>query len=90
MFFMSIIFLVISYTLFKIFLDIHQIKYIKSTHVSEDELSSINLTQKYVEKSKLYNIEKLHISIFSTLIQSFVIIIFLSFDGVSLHQYFHY
>ena len=84
MFFMSIIFLVISYTLFKIFLDIHQIKYIKSTHVSEDELSSINLTQKYVEKSKLYNIEKLHISIFSTLIQSFVIIIFLSFDGVSL------
>ena len=84
MFFMSIIFLVISYALFKIFLDIHQIKYIKSTHVSEDELSSINLTQKYVEKSKLYNIEKLHISIFSTLIQSFVIIIFLSFDGASL------
>ena len=84
MFFMSIMFLVISYSLFKILLDLHQIKYIKSTHISDDELRVINLTQEYAEKSKLYNTEKLYISIFNTLIQSFVIIVFLSFDGISI------
>ena len=84
MFFMSIMFLVISYSLFKILLDLHQIKYIKSTHISDDELRVINLTQEYAEKSKLYNTEKLYISIFNTLIQTFVIIVFLSFDGISI------
>ena len=84
MFFMSIMFLVISYSLFKILLDLHQIKYIKSTHISDDELRVINLTQEYAEKSKLYNTEKLYISIFNTLIQSFIIIAFLSFDGISI------
>ena len=84
MLFMSIMFLVISHSLFKILLDLHQIKYIKSTHISDDELRVINLTQEYAEKSKLYNTEKLYISIFNTLIQSFVIIVFLSFDGISI------
>ena len=79
---MSIIFLVISYSLFKILLDLHQIKYIKSTYISDNELRAINLTQEYAEKSRLYNTEKLYISILNTFIQSFVIIIFLSFDGI--------
>ncbi len=81
---MSIIFLVVSYAVFKIFLDLHQVQYIKSTHISDDELRAINLTREYVEKSKSYNTEKLNVSILNTLLQSLVIIVFLSFDGISI------
>ena len=61
MFYISIIILIISYSIFKIFLDIHQIKYIRSSQITDEELESINLTQEYVKKSKAYNIEKLNI-----------------------------
>ena len=84
MFFMSVIILVTAYSVSRIFLDLHQIKYIKSTHISDDELNLIKLNQEYVEKSKLYNIEKLYLSIFNTVIKSSIIIIFLAFDGISL------
>ena len=84
MFFISIIILIISYSIFKIFLDIHQIKYIRSSQITDEELESINLTQEYVKKSKAYNIEKLNMSVFNTLIKSTMIIIFLSFDGMSI------
>ena len=47
-------------------------------------LNLIKLNQEYVEKSKLYNIEKLYLSIFNTVIKSSIIIIFLAFDGISL------
>ena len=84
MFFMSVIILVAAYSVSRILLDLHQIKYIKSTHISDDELNLIKLNQEYVEKSKLYNIEKLYLSIFNTVIKSSIIIIFLAFDGISL------
>jgi len=84
MFFMSVIILVAAYSVSRIFLDLHQMKYIKSTHISDDELNLIKLNQEYVEKSKLYNIEKLYLSIFNTVIKSSIIIIFLAFDGISL------
>ena len=60
MFFISIIILIISYSIFKIFLDIHQIKYIRSSQITDEELESINLTQEYVKKSKAFyaNIHK--------------------------------
>ena len=84
MFFMSVIILVTAYSVSRILLDLHQIKYIKSTHISDDELNLIKLNQEYVEKSKLYNIEKLYLSVFNTVIKSSIIIIFLAFDGISL------
>ena len=84
MFFMSVIILVAAYSVYRILLDLHQIKYIKSTHISDDELNLIKLNQEYVEKSKLYNIEKLYLSVFNTVIKSSIIIIFLAFDGISL------
>ena len=84
MFFMSVIILVAAYSVSRILLDLHQIKYIKSTHISDDELNLIKLNQEYVEKSKLYNIEKLYLSVFNTVIKSSIIIMFLTFDGISL------
>jgi len=83
MFFTSIVVLIISYSVFKIFLDLHQIQYIKSTQITDEELKSINLDQDYVIKSKAYNIKKLYISVFNTLIKSLFIMIFLSFNGMS-------
>ena len=83
MFFTSIVVLIISYSVFKIFLDLHQIQYIKSTLITDEELKSINLDQDYVIKSKAYNIKKLYISVFNTLIKSLFIIMFLSFNGMS-------
>ena len=83
MFFTSIVVLIISYSVFKIFLDLHQIQYIKSTLISDEELKSINLDQDYVIKSKSYNIKKIYISVFNTLIKSLFIMIFLSFNGMS-------
>ena len=83
MFFTSIVVLIISYSVFKIFLDLHQIQYIKSTLITDEELKSINLDQDYVIKSKAYNIKKLYISVFNTLIKSLFIMIFLSFNGMS-------
>ena len=38
------------------------------------------------KKSKLYNIEKLSLSVFNTAIKSLIIIMFLAFDGISLFQ----
>ena len=83
MFFTSIVVLIISYSVFKIFLDLHQIQYIKSTQITDEELKSINLDQDYVIKSKAYNIKKLYISVFNTLIKSLFIMMFLSFNGMS-------
>ena len=83
MFFTSIVVLIISYSVFKIFLDLHQIQYIKSTLITDEELKSINLDQDYVIKSKAYNIKKLYISVFNTLIKSLFIMMFLSFNGMS-------
>ena len=83
MFFTSIVVLIISYSVFKIFLDLHQIQYIKCTLITDEELKSINLDQNYVIKSKAYNIKKLYISVFNTLIKSLFIMIFLSFNGMS-------
>ena len=58
MFFISVIILVTIYSISRILLDLHQIAYIESTPISDNELNLIKLNQEYVEKSKLYNIEK--------------------------------
>ena len=84
MFFISVIILVTIYSISRILLDLHQIAYIKSTPISDNELNLIKLNQEYVEKSKLYNIEKLYLSVFSTATKSLIIIIFLAFDGISI------
>ena len=84
MFFISVIILVTIYSISRILLDLHQIAYIESTPISDNELNLIKLNQEYVEKSKLYNIEKLYLSVFSTAIKSLIIIIFLAFDGISI------
>ena len=86
MFFISVIILVAAYSVARILLDLHQIKYIKSTRISNDELNLIKLNQEYAKKSKLYNIEKLSLSVFNTAIKSLIIIMFLAFDGISLFQ----
>ena len=84
MFFISVIILVTIYSISRILLDLHQIAYVKSTPISDNELNLIKLNQEYVEKSKLYNIEKLYLSVFSTATKSLIIIIFLAFDGISI------
>jgi len=84
MFFISVIILVTIYSISRILLDLHQIAYIESTPISDNELNLIKLNQEYVEKSKLYNIEKLYLSVFSTATKSLIIIIFLAFDGISI------
>ena len=86
MFFISVIILVTIYSVFRILLDLHQIKYIQSTHISDNELNLIKLNQEYVDKSKLYNIEKLYLSIFSTVIKSLIIIIFLASNGMFIFE----
>ena len=86
MFFISVIILVTIYSISRILLDLHQIAYVKSTPISDNELNLIKLNQEYVEKSKLYNIEKLYLSVFSTAIKSLIIIIFLAFDGISIFE----
>ena len=86
MFFISVIILVAAYSVARILLDLHQIEYIKSTRISNDELNLIKLNQEYAKKSKLYNIEKLSLSVFNTAIKSLIIIMFLAFDGISLFQ----
>ncbi|MBT3548551.1 MAG: M48 family metallopeptidase [Gammaproteobacteria bacterium] len=83
MFFTLIMFLIIIYSAIKILLDIHQIKYIGSVTISNEELNSINLNKEYVEKSKLYNTDKLFLSIANTLIKSLIIILFLVFNGIT-------
>tara|TARA_B110000858_G_C17731253_1_gene440211 strand:- start:6 stop:1235 length:1230 start_codon:yes stop_codon:yes gene_type:complete len=86
MFFISVIILVTIYSISRILLDLHQIAYIESTPISDNELNLIKLNQEYVEKSKLYNIEKLYLSVFSTATKSLIIIIFLAFDGISIFE----
>ena len=86
MFFISVIILVTIYSVFRILLDLHQIKYIQSTHISDNELNLIKLNQEYADKSKLYNIEKLYLSIFSTVIKSLIIIIFLASNGMFIFE----
>ena len=53
MFFISVIILVAAYSVARILLDLHQIKYIKSTRISNDELNLIKLNQEYAKKIKI-------------------------------------
>lgn len=82
MFFVIVIILIISYSVIKVLLDIHQIKYINSIDISDDELKSLNLNSDYAKKSILYNTDKLFLSIINTSMKSLIIILFLIFDGI--------
>ncbi len=56
------------YTMCKLLLDLHQINYIKSISISEQEIDRLSIDQNFIDKSNSYAIHKLYLSIFSTLI----------------------
>ena len=65
-----ILFVMLLYFSNKIYaLDAIQIKYIKNMVVSEIELDKLQLNKQHLEKSNLYNIDKLIISIVSLMVQ---------------------
>ena len=51
--------------------------------VSEEELSKLDLNKQHMEKSNLYNIDKLIISIVSLLVQILIIYFFLYAGGIN-------
>jgi STE24 endopeptidase len=75
-------FVVGLYILLKIALDIHQIQYIKTTKISNDELDLFSIDSNYIKKSISYNTDKLSASIVNTLISGMIIIYFVFFGGV--------
>jgi len=75
-------FVVGLYILLKIALDIHQIQYIKTTKISNDELDLFSIDSNYIKKSISYNTDKLSASIVNTLISGMIIIYFIFFGGI--------
>ena len=78
-----IFFVLLLYFLTKFALDVIQINYIRNMQVSEEELSKLNLNKQHMEKSNLYNIDKLIISIVSLLVQILIIYFFLYAGGIN-------
>ena len=72
-------FVVGLYILLKIALDIHQIQYIKTTRISNDELDLFSIDSNYIKKSISYNTDKLSASIANTLLSGMIIIYFVFF-----------
>jgi len=79
---MILFFVVGFYILLKISLDIHQIQYIKSAKISNDELDLFSIDSRYVEKSISYNIDKLSASILNTIISGTILMYFVFFGGI--------
>lgn len=75
-------FVVGLYILLKIALDIHQIQYIKTTRISNDELDLFSIDSNYIKKSISYNTDKLSASIVNTLLSGMIIIYFVFFGGI--------
>ncbi len=76
-----ILFTLLIYFLTKFALDAIQIKYIKNMRVTENELNMLNLDKPHLEKSNLYNVDKIIISIINLIIQILLIYIFLFGGG---------
>ena len=83
-----ILFLIIIYSICKLTLDIYQIKFISSAYVSDDEMNKLGINKEFVNKSNCYNIEKLKISIASTVISISVIYFILFLNGLNVLNYY--
>ena len=83
-----ILFLIIIYSICKLTLDIYQIKFISSAYISDDEMNKLGINKEFVNKSNCYNIEKLKISIVSTVISISVIYFILFLNGLNVLNYY--
>ena len=83
-----ILFLLFIYSICKLTLDIYQIKFISSTYVSDNEMNKLGVNKDFVAKSNYYNIEKLKISIVSTMISISIIYFILFLSGLDVLNYY--
>ena len=79
-----IIFLVIIYSICKLTLDIYQMRFISSAYVSDGEMNKLGIDKEFVDRSNCYNIEKLKISMVSTVIGISVIYFILLSSGLDM------
>ena len=77
-----ILFTLLLYFITKFALDAIQMKYIKSMKITESELNVLKLNRQHLEKSALYNTDKLIISMLNLVVQIFIIYIFLFGGGL--------
>ena len=59
----EIIILLVVYGGTKLFLDLHQINYIRKSSISEKDMGVLNIDSNYIAKSNSYNIDKLKFSL---------------------------
>ena len=83
-----ILFLVIIYSICKLTLDIYQMKFISSAHVSDGEMNKLGIDKEFVDRSNCYNIEKLKISMVSTVIGISVICFIIFLSGLDVLNYY--
>jgi len=83
-----ILFLLFIYSICKLTLDIYQIKFISSTYVSDNEMNKLGVNKDFVAKSNYYNVEKLKISIVSTMIGISIIYFILFLSGLDVLNYY--
>ena len=79
----EIIILLMVYGGTKLFLDLHQINYIRKSSISEKDMGVLNIDSNYIAKSNSYNIDKLKFSIVNTIISITIVCILLFFHGIS-------
>ena len=70
------------YFLTRFALDAIQIRYVKSMKITDNELNLLKLNRQHLEKSTLYNIDKLIISMLNLIVQIFIIYLFLFAGGL--------
>ena len=68
-----ILFTLLIYFLTRFALDAIQIRYVKSIKITDNELKLLKLNRQHLEKSTLYNIDKLIISMLNLIVQIFII-----------------
>ena len=79
----EIIILLMLYGGTKLFLDLHQINYIRKNSISEKDMGVLNIDSNYIARSNSYNIDKLKFSIVNTIISITIVCILLFFNGIS-------
>ena len=77
-----ILFTLLIYFLTRFALDAIQIRYVKSMKITDNELNLLKLNRQHLEKSTLYNIDKLIISMLNLIVQIFIIYLFLFAGGL--------
>ncbi len=76
--------LLITYSVCKLSLDIHQINYIKGLSISQQEMDRLSVDQKFINKSNSYAVHKLYLSMISTLITIVFAYFILLSDGFNI------